>query len=517
MRGDCTSCGLSGRLINGILLAALAVAIGLGVIGLGSPAAWATSSEPLAAFDARPANPTCVAGAAPSLEGTVAFEPAFSEIAARRPFDVRVSPTDTQSYYFISRDGRMFAYTPGKTPVLALNITDRIGINSAANAYSEGGSEQWGLVSLAFHPKFASDPARRWVFVIYNGRQQAESTTTSYLSRFTLNADGVTFDPDSELVVLKLTQKTDWLHHFGNVAFGPDGYLYLGSGDGTLNGYPWFRDVPSQFRDDLRGKLLRLDVDAGTPAQPYRIPPDNPWVGDAGSRPEIYADGLRNPWRFSFDTLTGELWLGDVGDARFEEIDRIEAGANYGWPVYDGTLCRQSKYCTKPGLTAPLWTMDHNGQSIAIIGGIVYRGTAIPALAGRFVFQIYGKRELYALKRDNGSYVAERLLGTSPNISAFFADAEGELYGVERTGQIYKLVPSTTRAGTAIPRLLSHTGCVRRTNPHIAAQGLIPYTVNTELWSDGAAKRRWVALPDGASIGIKADGDFDFQIGRAHV
>lgn len=497
------------------LVLALAMA---GAFTLGVADALATS--PLSALTQRPANPTCLAGVAPPVTSQVQFTQVFTELGSRRPFDFRLFPglggaPDPNRFYYITRPGLLYSFTLGETPRLALDISARIGINNNTNAYSPGGSEHYGLVSFAFHPDFAASPARRWVFVLYNGRLDGQATTTSYVARYTLNPDGVTFDPGSELIVISQLQGPSWLHHFGHLAFGADGHLYISSGDGTLNGQTYFPEVPAQDLGDLRGKLLRLDVNDGTPAEPYRIPAGNPFAGVPGARPEIYAYGFRNPWRFSFDTFAGRMWVGDVGDALDEEVSVVEqAGGNYGWNVFEGSRCRIPAQCPTTPAIPPVYTIPHNGESIAVIGGFVYRGQGIPYLSGKYVFRVFGSNRLMALSRFNESYAPEVLLEDTPNINTFFTDANQEIYGTDLSGKVWKLEQATSPQTTSqFPALLSQTGCVRAANPKVASTGMIAYAVNSQLWSDGAVKRRWLALPDGATISIQPDGDFDFPPG----
>lgn len=483
--------------------------------------ASAVPGDPLSALSARPSNSTCLAGDAPAQGTGIKMVPAFQEVTSRRPFDIKVSPVDINRYFYITRPGAMASFIRGQSAVVqALNISAKIGINGPGNAYAPGGSEHYGLVSFAFHPQFATNVARRWVFIVYNARKSGEATTTSYLSRFTFRpGNNLVVDPASEVVLLKQTQTSSWLHHFGNIVFGPDGYLYLGSGDGTLNGGANIATIPAQLLGDLRGKVLRIDVNVPAGANPpYKIPPDNPWRTTAGARPEIYAVGVRNPWRFDFDPASKRLWLGDVGDATWEEIDDITRGGNYGWPIFEGNDCRPKRPagqdCTRPQ-TPPAFQVGHNGRSIASIGGRVYNGSLLPALRGRFIFGIWGAGEIYSIVPNGNAYKTELLLSGAPKINLFFTDAQGELYGTgAQAGTIYKMEPNGTSAGGGnIPQLLSQTGCVQPGNPKAAAPGLIPFQVNNQLWSDGAAKQRWLALPNGRGITIRADGDFAFPVG----
>ncbi len=490
--------------------------------GLLSAPGTGSAADSLSGMDTRPVNKTCLAGDPPPSTETLQFTPVFEGLGGRKPFDIRLSPLDSNRLYYVTRTGLIWTFVTDSTGAVSgiqqvLDISDHVGINKDYNAYSEGGSEHYGISSFAFHPAFATNPNKRWMFLIVNGRQEGEATTTSYVYRYTLNADGVTFDRGSELLIIKQKQGQSWLHHFGNLVFGPDGMLYIGSGDGTLNGANFFDSIPAQRLDDIRGKLLRINVDASSAAQPYAIPSDNPFASVAGARGEIYAYGLRNPWRFSFDSVSGKLWLGDVGDYQWEEVDLIESGKNYGWNYYEGTACRATELgltCPQSGTVPPVYEVAHNGDSIAMIGVGVYRGSALSSLTGKYLFRIYGRNQLYALSQSGGNYVASLVMENTPNVNTFFTDTQGEYYGVDIKGKVYKLTSATgSTTVTNLPTLLSQTGCVRPTNPRVAATGTIPYEVVSPLWSDGAVKRRWLALPDGGQITINDNGDFTFPNG----
>ena len=306
----------------GLVLAAIAMAAAPG---------WAQVSG----LDMRPAN----LPVSPAPRRRVPFKCSRYglELSSVSPFDVRLTP-DKSEFYAIARQGKVYRFTPGSAPTLVLDISSRVGVNNQDNAYADPpqGSENWGLVSLAFHPDFQQNG---WMFVLYNGRQANDPYTTSSVARYTLKPDRSAFDPASALVVIQQAQLNGNLHHFGHLAFGPDGYLYVGSGDGTLNGPSDFPKNRAQYLDDLRGKILRLDVNNSSPQAPYAIPADNPFNGVAGARWEIFARGFRNPWRFSFDSATGELWVGDVGQGDIEEVSILPPGGNMGWNVFEGTLC----------------------------------------------------------------------------------------------------------------------------------------------------------------------------------
>src|SRR5262249_49835320 len=224
----------------------------------------------------------------------------------------------------------------------------------------------------------------------------------------------------------------------GMLAFGPDGYLYVGLGDGGSAGDPWGN---AQNRSVLLGKLLRLKVDGD---EPYTIPADNPWPhGEDQARPEIWAYGLRNPWRFSFDRATGDLYIADVGQNAYEEIDFQPAGStggqNYGWNIREAAHCFQADSCQTSGLVEPISEYAHD-QGCSIIGGYVYRGAAFPALQGLYIFGDYCSGRIWSLSRNTaGQWQQRKLLDSRLSISSFGEDAAGELYVVDLGGAIYRV------------------------------------------------------------------------------
>ncbi|MCC3377372.1 sorbosone dehydrogenase family protein [Cohnella sp. REN36] len=312
-------------------------------------------------------------------------------------------------------------------PRVFLDIRDRV--------YDEGAEQ--GLLGLALHPKFAE-----------NGYLYVNYTTRSHtvIARYTAAPRGgaapAAADPASEVVLLTFEQPYA-NHNGGQLAFGPDGYLYIGTGDGGKGGDPHGN---GQNKKSLLGKILRIDVDRpeGTQVrQHYGIPMDNPFAAGGGAA-EIYAYGLRNPWRFSFDTATGDLWAADVGQDRQEEIDRIEAGGNYGWNVKEGTLCyRPSEGCQASGLIDPVWTYGRDlGQSVT--GGFVYRGRRVPSLVGWYVYGDYATGSIWALRAtaaQGDAYENRLLLASGHNITSFGQDRQGELYLCTADGEIYRIDP----------------------------------------------------------------------------
>jgi glucose/arabinose dehydrogenase len=294
------------------------------------------------------------------------------------------------------------------------------------------GSEQ-GLLGLAFDPGYVSTGR----FIVH----YTDAAGDTRLSSFQVSGDPDVADPGSEAVILTADQPYD-NHNGGQVSFGPDGFLYLGLGDGGSAGDPEGR---GQDLSDLLGSILRIDVSAGAA---YTIPPDNPFVGVAGARPEVWSYGLRNPWRFSFDRATGDLYIADVGQGNYEEVDISLAaggagkGVNYGWDRMEGAHCFSSA-CSPSGLALPALEYDH-GEGCSITGGYVYRGSAVPALQGQYFFSDWCRGWVRSFRFSGGS--ATELtewpsLRTGGTIVSFGEDAAGELYVVESGGRISKIVP----------------------------------------------------------------------------
>ncbi len=282
-----------------------------------------------------------------------------------------------------------------------------------------------GLLGLALSPK-----NERYIYIYYS----AANPRRSVVSRLNYNR---AVAPDSELVILEVPQPYA-NHNGGQIAFGPDGYLYIGLGDGGSAGDP---QRNGQDTSTLLGTILRIDVSEATAAQPYAIPPDNPFAG-SGGRPEIWAYGLRNPWRFSFDRETGELWAGDVGQNRWEEIDIIERGGNYGWNAMEGNHCfRPQSGCESEGFIPPVWEYPLEDDACSVIGGYVYRGAAISWLAGVYVYGDFCTGQVFGLRYVDGEVVEHKLLAdTGLRIASFGQDNDGELYVLSQGEGIFRLV-----------------------------------------------------------------------------
>ena len=284
-----------------------------------------------------------------------------------------------------------------------------------------------GLLSMALAPDF---DARPYLFVYYSPR----GTNLSRLSRFEMR-DGAAL-PDSELVIIEIEQPYA-NHNGGAVRFGPDGMLYLGIGDGGAANDPHDH---GQNTETLLGSIIRIDVREISASTPYRIPTDNPFLGRAGFRPEIWAYGLRNPWRMAFDRETGALWVGDVGQDRFEEIAIVRRGENHGWNVFEGGDCfRSQERCDDLVDAAPPVAVYSHPMGCSVTGGIVYRGAAIPGLDGRYIFGDYCAGAIWTI--DAGA-VVETGLELGGRIASFAVDSDGEIHALVFGGPIYRLIPA---------------------------------------------------------------------------
>ncbi|SDO13538.1 hypothetical protein SAMN05216517_11711 [Janthinobacterium sp. OK676] len=296
-------------------------------------------------------------------------------------------------------------------------------------------SGERGLLSMAFHPQYASNG---YFFLYYT-----DLAGNIVIERRQVSAGNANVaDPLSALTILTIPHPTFSNHYGGLLSFGPDGYLYAGTGDGGGAGDP---PRNAQNTNVLLGKLLRLDVSASTVAQPYAIPSGNPFT-TAGGRPEIWAYGLRNPWRYAFDVPAQLLYIADVGQANLEEIDVRpvgQAGNNYGWNIMEGTQCYNSPGCSQAGLVLPAIEYGHDtAGGCSITGGYVYRGTAMPELAGQYLFSDYCSAWLKSFSYSNGTASAVKDWGIANvgNILSFGQDAQNELYMLSGTGKVYRIV-----------------------------------------------------------------------------
>lgn len=478
-----------------------ALLAGLGACGGGEDGADDPGGEAPSGYAARPANLTCVAPPRPTEGLRVTTEPAFPALRFRQPLELVGAPGDDPRLFVVEKEGAVKVFEGIAEATSAETFID------LSHKVSAEGNEA-GLLGMAIHPDFAQN---RQVFLSYT-TEEGPTGFRSVVSRFRASEDGRSLDPSTEEVLLS-EDRYAIRHNGGSLAFGPDGYLYVSFGDG---GGAALDDNPAQDPNRLQGKLLRLDVATDTG---YAIPPDNPFA-QGGGRPEVYALGFRNPWRFSFDRATGELWAGDVGEEEWEEVDLVVAGGNYGWPLKEGSHCFAPDGCDTPGLIDPVVEYPHS-EGVAITGGYVYRGDAIPALAGRYFFADYTTGKLWTIAGDpaGGQATPELLMTSDMTFAAFHELPDGEILGVDIwKGTLHRLVAAEEPvAPGGFPATLSETGCFEAADVTRPREGLIPYGVNAQLWSDGADKERFLALPDGETIRVAPDGDWDFPEGTVLV
>ncbi len=289
-----------------------------------------------------------------------------------------------------------------------------------------------GLLGLAFHPSFQQN---RRLFVSFTDR-----AGTSRVRRFTEAASGDRADPSSGIDILSQSQPFS-NHNGGHLAFGPDGMLYLGLGDGGSGGDP---QGHGQNLATLLGALLRLDVDTQTAGRNYGIPADNPFVADPEARDEIWAYGLRNPWRFSFDHIEGRVYIGDVGQSSREEVSVVDAmagGYNFGWNLKEGDRCFASAPCDDPDLTDPVLAYDNPGSGCSVVGGYVYRGGGIPELAGTYLYSDFcaGRVEGFRLVQGTAQQRKTWIPGEIGRVTSLGEDRAGELYILTAAGNVYRI------------------------------------------------------------------------------
>ncbi len=447
---------------------------------------------------------------------------AFPSLTFTQPVALVSPPRDTRRLFVVEKPGRIWlipdvtAATPTRT--LFLDLTSRVTVTADNN-------DERGLLALAFHPDFAAN-GQFFLWYTTTATTTAGGGLHERLSRFLVSStDPNSAAPDSEQPLI--TQRDEaGNHNGGELLFGPDGYLYVSLGD-EGGGNDQFQNSQRIDRDFFSG-ILRLDVDrrpgslAPNPhpavhPDTYAVPADNPFVGatslhgipvnPAALRTEFWAIGLRNPWRMAFDSATGQLWCGDVGQNAREEINLIQRGGNYGWNFREGMIARPGSgappAAVRNSFIEPIWDYGRS-DGASITGGFVYRGSRYPALIGRYLFADFASGRIWALAPDGENPVtAERvqLLATDTGIASFGLDpATGDILLADHLeGAIKRLVATPASGATSLPETLSATGAFIDTANLTPAAGVHPYEPNVSFWSDHASKRRWFALPDATS------------------
>ncbi|GAB5518325.1 MAG: hypothetical protein RhofKO_05760 [Rhodothermales bacterium] len=428
------------------------------------------------------------------LRAQPVLTPVFANHGFQNPVDLQHAGDGSGRLFVVEQDGRIVAIqldNEALAPQVFLDIRDRVG--------SRGGEE--GLLGLAFHPDYAVNGMFYVHYTAYNPRR-------SVIARYMVDSGQPSLaQPGSEQVILEVEQPFS-NHNAGQLAFGPDGYLYIGFGDGGSGGDPV---EAAEDPTTLLGTVLRINVDQ---AEPYTIPSDNPFVGNLeGAREEIWAYGLRNPWRFSFDAVTGQLWLADVGQNAYEEVNIIERGGNYGWDHREGPGCFEPQTgCLKDGFVAPRYSYPHT-EGRSITGGHVYRGTRVPEMAGRYVFADYVTGRIWSIDADEATNNATLFDQRIFSISTFGVDEQGTIYAARLRGQLYRLdsasgVGAETEQPTSTVRLSAPYP-----NPFTGRTTLnLESTAGTELQVavydvlGRAVTTLWTGISDGTALSLQWDG-----------
>lgn len=410
--------------------------------------------------------------------------PAFAQLKFERPVEMVPMP-GSDWLLILEQSGALKAFR-NRDDVSETSLVVNLSAKTPAiNAYG-----------VALDPGFAENRYCYITYVLKGGQPDG-----SRLSRFRMTSvDPPQIDPESEQILLT------WLgggHNGGCLQFGPDGMLYLSTGDGSS---PFPADVhdTGQDLDDLLSCVLRIDVAHADGERPYSIPKDNPFVSTPEARGEIWAYGFRNPWKMSFDRR-GDLWVGDVGWEMFEMVYRVERGGNYGWSVTEGSQPVHGERRRGPTPILPP-TIEHNHvESRSLTGGYVYYGKRLPELVGTYIYGDYVTGKLWALRHDGREVTWKQELGDSPHaIVSFGLDQAGELYILDYAGSLHRLEPNPAAksANSQFPTKLSETGLFESTAKNSPAAGVVPYRINAQAWNDSALAERWLALPGTSQLDV---------------
>lgn len=468
-----------------------------GVLLLGSATQLAAqSSAPVAGPDHRAPWTTSRMVGSPERPTPYQVEAAFVHHKFERPVVITNAPA-SQRLFVAEQGGKVYSFE---------NQRDGASIDLVVDLKQAIPNLQ-SIYGLTFHPRVDEN---NFVFVCYiAGGDDAEGTR---VSRFKLSASHPpTLDPQTEHVLI--TWRSGG-HNGGCLKFGPDGYLYISTGDATAptppDGLTAGQDV-----SNVLSAILRIDVDHAAGETPYRVPADNPFVDLPGARPEIWSYGFRNPWKMSFDRQTGDLWVGDVGWELWEMIYRVKKGGNYGWSIMEG---RQSvRPEQEPGPTPILPpTIDHpHSEAGSITGGFVYRGQRLPELAGAYIYGDYQSGIIWGARLEGDQITwHQELARTSLQLVGFGEDAAGELLLLDYQGQIFRLIKNPADdTSENFPRRLSETGLFAAVEHHRLADGVVPYSINVPQWADHTRADRWLAVPGTGQITVSDTGNWQFPDG----
>ena len=367
------------------------------------------------------------------------------------------------------------------------------------------------VYSFCFDPKYTENG---FIYLFSNLNLEAfEGKKANRISRFKLAKSSSTIDLASEHIIIEWRSGG---HDGGGIDFGLDGMLYISTGDGTSDSDTW---LSGQTLDDLLGGVLRIDVRETNAKNPYKIPKDNPFVNLPNARAELYAYGLRNPWRLAVDKLTGHIWVGNNGQDLWESVHMVNPGDNYGWSVYEGSHpFYQNRTMGPHPLTIP--TAEHpHSEARSITGGIIYYGLKWKDLRGHYIYGDYGTGKIWSIKHNGKKRLAFQEIADTPlAITGFATTHSGELLIVDHSSGFYRIeTQPRIRLSTPFPRRLSETGLFENTKNHTIKPGVIEYSVIASGWNDTATSRRWMAVPDKQTVGLNYNGAWSFPNGTALV
>jgi uncharacterized repeat protein (TIGR03806 family) len=440
----------------------------------------------------------------------VALERAYPTLRFDRPVYLTGANDQSGRLFVVEQDGvvRWFNQNDEKPEIKTfLDIREQV---------SRKGNEE-GLIGFAFHPEHSENG---YVYCHYSAdkiRTGEKDIASNVVSRFKVKPDQPnSIDLDSEKIILTVDQPFA-NHNGGAMAFGKDGFLYLSLGDGG------YKDDPhgnGQKVSSLLGAILRIDINNESDGKAYSIPTDNPFVNDPAARPELFAIGLRNVWRFSIDRKTGELWAADVGQNLIEEVNIVKKGGNYGWNRFEAN----DDFATETKLAIerhdkPVAFYGHEWGG-SITGGNVYRGKRFPELEGSYFFGDYMTGNLWRTQKDSsGEYQTELARRTGRSIASFGEDDDGEVFVLSFDGGIYRVVPTSEPEATFAdwPKKLSETDLYVSVKDQKISKRLTPYTVNAPFWSDNAGKERFFKIPEGKKLTYREKGTWEVPVGATIV